>query len=117
MARSIVFILACNFVVLTITCVYGLGVNWGTQASTPLDPKYVVQMLKDNKIKKVKLFDSDHWTVGHFSETGIEVMLGIPNLYLKKFSKDYDAVQEFVKENVSDHLRDHGGVNIKYDDI
>lgn len=71
-------------------------------------------MLKDNKINKVKLFDSDHWTVHQFAGTGIEVMLGIPNLNLKKFSKDYDAVQDYVKENVSDHLRDHGGVKIKY---
>lgn len=98
---------------LATTSVNCLGVNWGTQASTPLDPKYIVKMLKDNKIKKVKLFDSDHWTVNHFAGTGIEVMLGIPNLNLKKFSKDYDAVQDYIKNNVSDHLRDHGGVNIK----
>ncbi|KAJ9561550.1 hypothetical protein OSB04_006710 [Centaurea solstitialis] len=101
-------------VLLAATCVNGLGVNWGTQASSPLDPKYVVQMLKDNNIKKVKLFDSDHWTVNHFAGTGIEVMLSIPNLELKTFSDDYDAVQDYVKENVSDHLRARGGVNIKY---
>nr|XP_043618375.1 glucan endo-1,3-beta-glucosidase 8-like [Erigeron canadensis] len=116
MARAMVLIIWAYhwFLLATITCVNGLGVNWGTQASTPLDPKYIVQMLKDNKIKKVKLFDSDHWTVSHFAGTGIEVMLGIPNLHLKKFSKDYDAVQDYVRENVTDHLRDHGGVNIKY---
>lgn len=71
-------------------------------------------MLRDNQIKKVKLFDSDHWTVGQFAGTGIEVMLGIPNLYLKKFSKDYDAVQDYVKDNVSDHLHGHEGVDIKH---
>ncbi|KAI3669332.1 hypothetical protein L6452_40564 [Arctium lappa] len=113
MARAMVLIWAWCTLFAT-TCVNGLGVNWGTQASSPLDPKYVVQMLKDNKIKKVKLFDSDHWTVNHFAGTGIEVMLSIPNLNLKKFSDDYDAVQDYVKENVSDHLHDHGGVIIKY---
>ncbi|KAI3499823.1 hypothetical protein L1887_35635 [Cichorium endivia] len=114
MARAMVMICACYYALLTTTCVNGLGVNWGTQASTALDPKYVVQMLKDNKINKVKLFDSDHWTVNQFAGTGIEVVLGIPNLYLKEFSKDFDAVQDYIKENVSDHLRDHGGVKIKY---
>ncbi|CAI9282262.1 unnamed protein product [Lactuca saligna] len=114
MAPAMVILCVCYSALLTGTCVNGLGVNWGTQTSTPLDPKYVVQMLKDNKINKVKLFDSDHWTVHQFAGTGIEVMLGIPNLNLKKFSKDYDAVQDYVKENVSDHLRDHGGVKIKY---
>lgn len=113
MAQAMVMIWACYCVLLAIKCVNCLGVNWGTQASTPLDAKYIVQMLKDNNIKKVKLFDSDHWTVSHFAGTGIDVMLGIPNLNLKKFSHDYDAVEDYVKENVSDHLRDHDGVNIK----
>lgn len=108
-----VLIWAYFFVILGMACVNGLGVNWGTQTSTPLDPKYVIQMLRDNQIKKVKLFDSDHWTVGQFAGTGIEVMLGIPNLHLKKFSKDYDAVQDYVKDNVSDHLYGHEGVDIK----
>ncbi|KAL8199624.1 hypothetical protein R6Q57_013192, partial [Mikania cordata] len=115
MVRAMVLILTCYWVVLMTKCVNCLGVNWGTQASTSLDPKYIVQMLKDNKIKKVKLFDSDHWTVSHFAGTGIEVMLGIPNLNLKDFSNDYDAVEDYIKDNVTDHLRDHaGGVNIKY---
>ncbi|KAI3776613.1 hypothetical protein L1987_46399 [Smallanthus sonchifolius] len=114
MARAMVLIWACYCVLLGTKCVNCLGVNWGTQASTPLDPKYIVQMLKDNKVKKVKLFDSDHWTVSHFAGTCIEVMLGIPNLNLKEFSNDYDAVEDYIKENVTDHLRDHGGVIIKY---
>ncbi|KAI3762571.1 hypothetical protein L1987_53003 [Smallanthus sonchifolius] len=50
MGRAMVLIWACYYVLLGSKCVNCLGVNWGTQASTPLDPKYIVQMLKDNKI-------------------------------------------------------------------
>ncbi|CAK9157963.1 unnamed protein product [Ilex paraguariensis] len=69
-------------------------------------------MLKDNKINKVKLFDSDNWTVKYFAGTGMEVMLGIPNSQLNRFSDDYDNAKDW-KDNVTKHLHD-GGVNIKY---
>ncbi|KAF3561103.1 hypothetical protein DY000_02018659 [Brassica cretica] len=39
--------------------VFALGVNWGTMATHQLPPKTVVQMLKDNNVQKVKLFDAD----------------------------------------------------------
>lgn len=54
--------------------VEGIGVNWGTQATHKLPPDTVVQMLKDNGIKKVKLFDSDDSTMSALAGTGIEVM-------------------------------------------
>ncbi|KAK7399456.1 hypothetical protein VNO78_10639 [Psophocarpus tetragonolobus] len=90
-----------------------IGVNWGSIASHPMDPPIVVNMLKDNGIKKVKLFDTDSWTVSAFSGTDIEVMVGIPNDQLKKLAKDKDKAEDWVKHNVSKHMRD-GGVNIRY---
>lgn len=88
-----------------------IGVNWGTQAAQNLHPSMVAQMLKDNNIDKIKLFDSDHWTVKYFAGTGIEVMLGIPNDQLSKLNH-YDNAKDWVKHNVSSHLYD-GGVQIK----
>ncbi|PIN26877.1 Glucan endo-1,3-beta-D-glucosidase [Handroanthus impetiginosus] len=93
--------------------VEGIGVNWGTQASQNLHPATIVQMLKDNKIDKIKLFDSDPWTVKHFAGTGIEVMLGIPNNQLKDLAQDYDKATDWVKQNLTKHIYD-GGVNIRY---
>ncbi|CAI9109173.1 OLC1v1008944C1 [Oldenlandia corymbosa var. corymbosa] len=89
-----------------------IGVNWGTQAAQDLHPTMVVQMLKDNNISKIKLFDSDHWTVKFFAGTGIEVMLGIPNDQLSRLTK-YGNAKDWVKENVTSHMYD-GGANIKY---
>ncbi|KAL4377005.1 hypothetical protein GQ457_02G009700 [Hibiscus cannabinus] len=90
-----------------------LGVNWGTMASHSIHPKIVVQLLKDNGFKKVKLFDSDPWMVGFLAGTGIEVMLGIPNDQLEFLSEDYGNAKDWVKENCTAHLH-KDGVNIKY---
>ncbi|KAL7144106.1 hypothetical protein ABFS83_08G236500 [Erythranthe nasuta] len=91
----------------------GMGVNWGTQASQNLHPSIIVQMLKDNNINKIKLFDSDSWVVKYFAGTGIDVMLGIPNNQLASLAKDYDNAKDWVKQNLTKHLYD-GGVNIRY---
>ncbi|XP_043711036.1 glucan endo-1,3-beta-glucosidase 8 [Telopea speciosissima] len=92
----------------------GIGVNWGTMMSQPLFPEFVVKMLKDNGIKAVKLFDADPWVVNALAGSGIEVMVAIPNNELERFSSDYDNAKDWVKENVTSHLKAEGGVDIRY---
>ncbi|KAL7230414.1 hypothetical protein ACSBR2_008824 [Camellia fascicularis] len=119
MARAMVLLWVCCMLFLATAnadssnFAKGIGVNWGSQVSQNLLPSVVVQLLKDNGIGKVKLFDSDDWTVKAFAGSGIEVMLGIPNNELKRLSDSYDDAQDWVKENVTKHTRD-GGVDIKY---
>lgn len=100
--------LGCSiFVVL----VEGLGVNWGTMATHELPPKTVVQMLQDNGIKKVKLFDADQSTLGALAGTNIEVMVAIPNNQLAAMNR-YDQAKQWVQHNVT-RYNFNGGVNIK----
>ncbi|CAD6214933.1 unnamed protein product [Miscanthus lutarioriparius] len=89
-----------------------LGMNWGTQATHLLPPKIVAQLLRDNGIKKVKLFDADQETLSALAGTGIEVMVAIPNVMLDTMT-DYDTAKEWVRRNVSRYNFD-GGVTIKY---
>lgn len=91
----------------------GIGVNWGIMASHPLKPSIVVNLLKDNGIKKVKLFDSDAWTVGSLAGSKIETAIGIPNDQIKKFAESYDDAKDWVKENITSHMFE-GGVDIRY---
>lgn len=91
----------------------GIGANWGTMSSHPLRPNIVVKLLKDNGIKKVKLFDSDSWTVSSLSGSKIETIIGIPNDQLKKFAESYDEAKDWVKENVTTHMFE-GGVDIRF---
>ncbi|KAL5223533.1 hypothetical protein ABZP36_010172 [Zizania latifolia] len=79
-----------------------VGVNWGSQLSHPLLPSSVVQMLKENGMSKVKLFDADPWPVGALVDSGIEVMLGIPNDMLETMNS-YGNAEDWVKENVTSY--------------
>ncbi|XP_031264785.1 glucan endo-1,3-beta-glucosidase 8-like [Pistacia vera] len=93
-------------------CVNGLGVNWGTQATHPLSPKTVVQLLKDNAITKVKLFDADKNTMSALAGSNIEVMVAIPNNQLLVMT-NYDKAKDWVRRNVTAY-NFKGGVNVKY---
>ncbi|KAJ6824206.1 glucan endo-1,3-beta-glucosidase 8-like [Iris pallida] len=89
-----------------------LGVNWGTMSSHQLPPRAVVQMLQENGIGKVKLFDADESTMGALAGTDIEVMVAIPNDQLAAMN-DYEAAQSWVKHNVTKY-NFTGGVKIRY---
>ncbi|GMH20077.1 hypothetical protein Nepgr_021918 [Nepenthes gracilis] len=112
MAR--LWILVCLIVVIAFSCgsVKGLGVNWGTQATHKLPPKTVVQMLKDNGIQKVKLFDADQSTMSALAGSNIEVMVAIPNNQLESMT-DYSRAKNWVRRNVT-RYHFNGGVNITY---
>ena len=112
MARLAVALLLLLVATAAAVAVEGLGVNWGTQASHPLPPKVVVQLLRDNGIKKVKLFETNLDAMSALAGSGIEVMLAIPNNMLHDIAGDYGAAKDWVKSNVKRFDFD-GGVVIK----
>ncbi|KAG8367998.1 hypothetical protein BUALT_Bualt16G0130900 [Buddleja alternifolia] len=81
-------------------------------ATHKLPPKVVVQILNDNGIKKVKLFDADQSTMSALAGTDIEVMVAIPNDQLSAMGT-YHRAKEWVSRNVT-RYHFNGGVNIKY---
>ncbi|CAN4128262.1 unnamed protein product [Withania somnifera] len=93
--------------------VYGIGANWGTQATHPLPPNIVVKLLKDNGIQKVKLFDADSEILKALGGSGIEVMVGIPNEMLWALANSMGAAEKWVEKNVSSHVSSNS-VDIKY---
>ncbi|KAK4364856.1 hypothetical protein RND71_016214 [Anisodus tanguticus] len=92
--------------------VYGIGANWGTQATHLLPPNIVVKLLKDNGIQKVKLFDGDSEILKALSGTGIEVMVGIPNEMLWSLANSLGAAEKWVEKNISLHVSSNS-VDIK----
>ncbi|CAN0838980.1 Glucan endo-1,3-beta-glucosidase 6 [Linum grandiflorum] len=91
----------------------GIGANWGTQATHPLNPDIVVRLLRDNGIQKVKLFDADYDTLRALGKSGIEVMVGIPNDMLASIASKVKNAEEWVSQNVSKHITTDN-VNIRY---
>ncbi|XP_044497511.1 glucan endo-1,3-beta-glucosidase 5 [Mangifera indica] len=90
-----------------------IGVNWGIVSSHRLKPSTVVDLLKDNKIQKVKLFDTDPDVLKALMGSGIEVMVGIPNEMLAPLSSSTAASDLWVRQNVSGYVV-KGGVDIRY---
>ncbi|GJX76080.1 glucan endo-1,3-beta-glucosidase 5 [Tanacetum coccineum] len=80
-----------------------------------LSPSTVVDLLKDNKIQKVKLFDADPDCLRALMGTGIEVMVGVSNDLLAPISSSSNAADLWVSQNVSRYLfKGRTGANIKY---
>ncbi|KAJ6732082.1 GLUCAN ENDO-13-BETA-GLUCOSIDASE BG1-RELATED-RELATED [Salix purpurea] len=98
---------------LLLSSVSGIGVNWGTQTTHPLPPSTVVTMLRDNGFQKVKLFDADSATLNAFANSGIQIMVGIPNDMLYTLANSEQAADNWVAKNVSSHISS-GGVDIRY---
>ncbi|KAK7835771.1 glucan endo-1, partial [Quercus suber] len=91
----------------------GIGANWGTQCSHPLPPDTVVKLLKDNRFRKVKLFDADYDSLRALGKSGIEVMVGIPNDMLPSMASSVKAAEKWVAKNVSTHITTNY-VNIRF---
>lgn len=109
--RSMVVVMV---LILMVVCVNGnsIGVNWGTQATHPLPGDILVQMLKDNGITKVKLFEPDEYALKALGKSGIEVMIGIPNDLLASLSTDMKSAENWVSKNLSSYVSSHG-VNVR----
>lgn len=97
-------IAACVALFFMVHTGHGIGANWGTQLSHPLPPSTVVQLLKDNGIQKVKLFDAETDVLHALRGSGIEVMVGIPNDMLATLAKSVSAAEKWVAKNVSAHV-------------
>lgn len=94
-----------------VSAVTGLGVNWGTVMYHPLPTETMVQLLKDNGIKKLKLFDVDHEILSALAGSDIEVMVTITNGQLAEMGSP-DSAKEWVKVNLTRYIDLKGGVNI-----
>ncbi|XP_019439254.1 PREDICTED: glucan endo-1,3-beta-glucosidase 9 [Lupinus angustifolius] len=105
---SIIFTFLTIF---TLPCVsYSVGVNWGTMASHPLPPPKVVELLKSNKINKVKLFDANPYILEALYGSNIGVTVGIPNNLLRILYSSKKAANRWVHNNVNRYIS-YGGSN------
>lgn len=86
----------------------GLACNWGTRATHPLPASIVVRLLKENGFDKVKLFEPDDDALTALGNSGIEVMVGIPNDFLATLASTVTAAENWVAQNVSSYISKNG---------
>ncbi|CAK9164879.1 unnamed protein product [Ilex paraguariensis] len=82
------------------------GVNYGRIADNLPPPERVVTLLKASKIKNIRIYDADHQVLRAFKGSGIEIIVGLGNEYLKDISVSQDRAITWVKENVQSFLPD-----------
>lgn len=82
------------------------GINYGRIADNIPPPEKVVSLLKAVKIKNVKIYDSDHGVLTAFKGSGLELVVGLSNDYVKEVNASEDRAMEWVKENVQSWLPD-----------
>ncbi|XP_022144807.1 glucan endo-1,3-beta-glucosidase 14-like isoform X2 [Momordica charantia] len=80
------------------------GINYGRIANNIPSPDKVVTLLRAAKIKNVRIYDADHSVLKAFSGTGLEIVISIPNEYLKDMSANEDRALNWVKQNVQPFL-------------
>ncbi|XP_061361719.1 glucan endo-1,3-beta-glucosidase 5 [Gastrolobium bilobum] len=91
----------------------GFACNWGTRLTHPLPPQIVVKLMKDNGFNKVKLFEADPAALKALGNSGIQVMVGIPNDLLESLARNVNAAIAWVNQNVSTYIS-KSGVDIRY---
>ena len=89
----------------TVAFIGTYGVNYGRIADNLPSPLAVVTFLKAAKIRNIRIYDADHSVLTAFRNTGIEIIVGLGNEFLKDISVGEDRAMNWVKENVEPFIR------------
>ncbi|KAI3525136.1 hypothetical protein L2E82_02436 [Cichorium intybus] len=76
------------------------GVNYGRIADNIPSPESVVTLMKAAKIKNTRIYDADHEVLKAFKGSGIEIIIGLGNEFLKDIGTSQDRAMDWVKNNV-----------------
>ncbi|CAI8594658.1 unnamed protein product [Vicia faba] len=103
MARGFWFILVVSSVLLVLigSC-HGsfVGICYGRNADDLPPPDKVSHLVQDHKIKYVRIYDSNIQVLKSFANTGVELMIGIPNLDLLPFSQFQTNADTWLRNSI-----------------
>ncbi|KAJ6857551.1 glucan endo-1,3-beta-glucosidase 11-like [Populus alba x Populus x berolinensis] len=80
------------------------GINYGRIADNIPSPDEVATLLRAAKIKNVRIYDADQSVLKAFSGTGLQLVVGLPNGFVKEMSANASHAMAWVKENVQAFL-------------
>ncbi|XP_074320841.1 glucan endo-1,3-beta-glucosidase 3-like [Silene latifolia] len=81
-----------------------LGVNLGTYVSDMPSPTEVVALLKAQNIRHVRLFDADRAMLLALANTGIQVIVSVPNDQLLGIGQSNATAANWVARNIVAHV-------------
>ncbi|MQM18588.1 hypothetical protein Taro_051583 [Colocasia esculenta] len=78
-----------------------VGINIGTDMSNFPSASDIVSILKAQGIRHVRLFDADHQLLNALANTGIEVIVGVPNDQILRIGLSRSEAADWVKNNIA----------------
>lgn len=78
-----------------------VGITIGTDMSNLPSASDIVSIVKAQHIKHVRLFDADHQMLNALANTGIEVMVGVPNDQLLNVGQSRSVAADWINKNVA----------------
>ncbi|XP_038905980.1 glucan endo-1,3-beta-glucosidase 13 [Benincasa hispida] len=78
-----------------------VGVNYGRIADNLPSPDKVVQLLKDQGIDRIKLYDTDSTVLTALANSNISVVVALPNEHLSSAAADSSFTDNWVQSNIS----------------
>ncbi|MBA0597571.1 hypothetical protein Gorai_007374, partial [Gossypium raimondii] len=77
-----------------------VGVCYGRNADDLPTPDKVVKLVQLHKIKYLRIYDSNIQVLKAFANTGVELMVGVPNSDLLAFSQFQSNVDSWLKNSI-----------------
>ncbi|ONM59030.1 hypothetical protein Zm00014a_010623 [Zea mays] len=81
-----------------------VGITIGNDMSNIPPATDIVSILKAKKIQHVRLLDSDHQMLNALANTGIEVMVGVPNDQLLRVGQSRSTAADWINKNVGAYI-------------
>ncbi|PSS01934.1 Glucan endo-1,3-beta-glucosidase [Actinidia chinensis var. chinensis] len=102
MARGFRLILATSLLLMLLDICRGstIGVCYGRYGDDLPAPDKVAQLVQLHNIKYVRIYDSNIQVLKAFANTGVELMIGIPNLDLLPFSQFQTNADTWLKNSI-----------------
>ncbi|XP_028806502.1 glucan endo-1,3-beta-glucosidase 13 isoform X1 [Neltuma alba] len=102
MARGSRLIFAAFLLLILLDCCSGsfVGVCYGRNADDLPTPDKVAQLVQLHKIKYIRIYDSNIQVLKAFANTGVELMVGVPNSDLLALSQFQSNADTWLKNSI-----------------
>ncbi|KAK6934498.1 X8 domain [Dillenia turbinata] len=104
--QSMAALMFTHFILLVLTLISltdggSIGINYGRVADNLQTPKQVADLLKSQGITKVKIYDTNSDVLTALSNSGISVVVALPNEQLSAAASSQSYTDTWVQSNIS----------------